>query len=127
MKYKIYIDLYKQPKICTNISHVINVMDDNDKYNPFSSINKYAHMSTSIDDSIYDKIVDLIVFHDLVINDLTKSINKSNALTEVMFPFLKDEMSKNNICFEKSSKYSMQSSFVKVKFNTNGKDVLLLF
>ena len=101
-------------------------MSDNDKYNPFSIVNWYSSIESSLEESIYEKIVDLAMHQDLSLDKYIE-IEKASILSNAMFIFLSHEMGTQNIEFKKSSKYYVQSAFAKMSFMNNSEMIKLFF
>ena len=101
-------------------------MNDDDKYNPFSIVNWYSSIESSLEESIYEKIVDLVMHQDLNL-DKHIEIKKASILSNAMFIFLSHEMDAQHIEFKKSSKYHIQSAFAKMSFMNNSEMIKLFF
>ena len=101
-------------------------MDEKDKYNPFASINWYASIESSLEESLYEKIIDLVMHQDLNL-DKHIEIEKASILSNAMFIFLSHEMDLQQVEFKKSSKYHIQSAFVKMSFMNNSEMIKLFF
>ena len=101
-------------------------MSDNDKYNPFSIVNWYSSIESSLEESLYEKIIDLAMHQDLSL-DKCIEIEKSSILSNAMFIFLSREMDSQNVEFKKSSKYHIQSAFAKISFMNNSEMIKLFF
>ena len=101
--------------LCTYPLHRIDFLEKNDKYNPFSEINRYAHIKLALDEQLYDKIADFMLCSDL--NDsVAASLDKSHILSDAMYIFLKTKMEEKSIEFKPSSKYFMQTAFARMNF-----------
>ena len=101
-------------------------MNEDDKYNPFSIVNLYSSIESSLEESLYEKIVDLAMHQDLSL-DKRIEIEKVSILSNAMFIFLSYEMSAQNVEFKKSSKYYVQSAFAKMSFMNNSEMIKLFF
>ena len=101
-------------------------MNENDKYNPFSIVNWYSSIESSLEESLYEKIVDLAMHQDLSL-DKRIEIEKAFILSNAMFIFLSHEMGAQNVEFKKSSKYHVQSAFAKMSFMNNSEMIKLFF
>lgn len=101
--------------LCTYPLHRIDFLEKNDKYNPFSEVNKYAQMKLALEESLYDKIADFMLCSDLN-GTAAASIEKSHVLSDAMCAFLKRKMEEKSIEFKPSSKYFMQTAFARMSF-----------
>ena len=101
-------------------------MNDDDKYNPFSIANLYSSIESSLEESLYEKIIDLAMHQDLSLDKYIE-IEKSSILSNAMFIFLSREMDSQNVEFKKSSKYHIQSAFAKMSFMNNSEMIKLFF
>ena len=101
-------------------------MNDDDKYNPFSIVNWYSSIDSSLEESLYEKIVDLAMHQDLSLDKYIE-IEKASILSNAMFIFLSREMNSQNVEFKKSSKYYVQSAFAKMSFMNNSEMIKLFF
>ena len=126
MNRSIKIDFYQKPKICSCPWHKIDFLSDNDKYNPFSIVNWYSSIESSLEESLYEKIIDLAMHQDLSLDKYIE-IEKSSILSNAMFIFLSREMDSQNVEFKKSSKYHIQSAFAKMSFMNNSEMIKLFF
>ena len=126
MNRSIRIDFYQKPKICSCPWHKIDFLSDDDKYNPFSIVNWYSSIESSLEESLYEKIVDLAMHQDLSL-DKCIEIKKASILSNAMFIFLSREMDSQNVEFKKSSKYHIQSAFAKMSFMNNSEMIKLFF
>ena len=126
MNRSIKIDFYQKPKICSCPWHKIDFLSDNDKYNPFSIVNWYSSIESSLEESLYEKIIDLAMHQDLSLDKYIE-IEKSSVLSNAMFIFLSREMDSQNVEFKKSSKYHIQSAFAKMSFMNNSEMIKLFF
>ena len=65
--YRIKISFYQKPEICNNPSHKIDLLNVNDKYNPFSMHNKLSSffISSSINDNLMQKLTEYFIKIDL--------------------------------------------------------------
>jgi hypothetical protein len=100
--------------LCTYPLHRIDFLEKNDKYNPFSEVNKYAQMKLALEESLYDKIADFMLCSDLNDTTAVASIEKSHILSDAMYAFLKTKMEEKKIEFKPSSKYFMQTAFARM-------------
>ena len=126
MNRSIRIDFYQKPKICSCPWHKIDFLNEDDKYNPFSIVNWYSSIESSLEESLYEKIIDLAMHQDLSL-DKRIEIEKASILSNAMFIFLSHEMSTQNVEFKKSSKYYVQSAFAKMSFMNNSEMIKLFF
>ena len=126
MNRSIKIDFYQKPKICSCPWHKIDFLNEDDKYNPFSTVNLYSSIESSLEESLYEKIVDLAMHQDLSL-DKRIEIEKASILSNAMFIFLSHEMGAQNVEFKKSSKYYVQSAFAKMSFMNNSEMIKLFF
>ena len=126
MNRSIKIDFYQEPKLCSCPWHKIDFLSDNDKYNPFSIVNWYSSIESSLEESLYEKIIDLAMHQDLSLDKYIE-IEKSSILSNAMFIFLSREMDSQNVEFKKSSKYHIQSAFAKMSFMNNSEMIKLFF
>ena len=126
MNRSIKIDFYQKPKICSCPWHKIDFLSDDDKYNPFSIVNWYSSIESSLEESLYEKIVDLAMHQDLSLDKYIE-IEKASILSNAMFIFLYREMDSQNVEFKKSSKYHIQSAFAKMSFMNNSEMIKLFF
>ena len=126
MNRSIRIDFYQKPKICSCPWHKIDFLNEDDKYNPFSIVNLYSSIESSLEESLYEKIVDLAMHQDLSL-DKRIEIEKASILSNAMFIFLSHEMVAQHIEFKKSSKYYVQSAFAKMSFMNNSEMIKLFF
>lgn len=126
MNRSIRIDFYQKPKICSCPWHKIDFLNEDDKYNPFSIVNWYSSIESSLEESLYEKIVDLAMHQDLSLDKYIE-IEKSSILSNAMFIFLSREMDSQNVEFKKSSKYHIQSAFAKMSFMNNSEMIKLFF
>ena len=101
-------------------------MNEDDKYNPFSIVNLYSSIESSLEESLYEKIVDLAMHQDLSLDKYIE-IEKASILSNAMFIFLSREMDSQNVEFKKSSKYHIQSAFAKMSFMNNSEMIKLFF
>jgi len=105
--------------------HTIDFSNVEDKYNPFNVKNCYASMIVQLDDNIYDSIIDYALHKDLCISRM-QEIEKSSVMSRLLLDFIAEKMADNNIEFSKSSKYFLQSNFMKILLKT-GDSLLVLY
>lgn len=101
-------------------------MNEEDKYNPFAQINWYTSIESLLEESIYEKIVDLVMHQDLSL-DKRVEIEKASILSNNVFTFLVHEMDIRHVEFKKSSKFHVQSAFAKMSFMNNNEMIKLFF
>ena len=89
-------------------------------------MNLYSSVESSLEESLYEKIVDLAMHQDLSL-DKRIEIEKASILSNAMFIFLSREMDSQNVEFKKSSKYHIQSAFAKMSFMNNSEMIKLFF
>ena len=126
MNRSIRIDFYQKPKLCSCPWHKIDFLNEDDKYNPFSIVNLYSSIESSLEESLYEKIVDLAMHQDLSLDKYIE-IEKASILSNAMFIFLSHEMDSHRVEFKKSSKYYVQSAFAKMSFMNNSEMIKLFF
>ena len=126
MNRSIRIDFYQKPKLCSCPWHKIDFSNEDDKYNPFSIVNLYFSIESSLEESLYEKIIDLVLHQDLSLDKYVE-IEKASILSNAMFIFLSREMNSHNVEFKKSSKYYVQSAFAKMSFMNNSEMIKLFF
>lgn len=89
-------------------------------------MNWYSSIESSLEESLYEKIIDLAMHQDLSLDKYIE-IEKSSILSNAMFIFLSREMDSQNVEFKKSSKYQIQSAFAKMSFMNNSEMIKLFF
>ena len=106
--------------------HTIDFSNVEDKYNPFNTKNIYASTIVVLDATIYDSIIDYAIHKDLNISRLLE-IEKGNNISSLMLNFIKTTMLEQKIDFMKSSKYFLQTNFMKIQLNTPHSTIVLFF
>ena len=107
------ISFYQQPKLSTNPKHKIDVLNENDKYNPFGNSNLYAKCSISFKD-LYD-----ILSQDMIAIDLNDDITDlkiySSVFSSKLLNTIEQNMNSHSIPFlYKKSQYCTKSIFAKI-------------
>jgi len=105
--------------------HTIDFSNVEDKYNPFNIDNCYASITVQLDNNIYDSIIDYALHKDLCISRM-QEIEKSHTMSSLLLDFIAEKMADNNIEFSKSSRYFLQSNFMKILLQT-GDSLLVLY
>lgn len=93
--------------------HKIDFLCEDDKYNPFSSNGHYAKAQINIDDELYNALIELLINQDLGI-ERDVEIEKTNTISSLIFSIILVEMEKQKIEFKRSSKYFLQTAFMKM-------------
>ena len=106
------ISFYQQPKLPTNPKHKIDILNENDKYNPFGNINLYAKCSSSFKD-LYD-----ILCQDIIAIDLNADITDlkiySSAFSSKLLNMIEQNMNSHNIPFLYKKQHFVKSIFAKI-------------
>lgn len=116
------IFFYYKPKIPNNPKHNINFLDEDDKYNPFSTCNTYASCKNITQDEInldfssfiYKNIIhnDLDISQHRIMVDSCKIMN-SHEFKCLLLKFIENMMQQHNIWFYVFPDESSQSIFIK--------------
>ena len=108
----ISIYFYQSPKIPKNSKHKIDFLDENDKFNPFAEVNKFASCKM-----INQNIIDVIAL-DLISIDLDNDINRLNVykvdFSDMLHSCISVLMDEFNIEFKRISNYFCQTMFAKL-------------